>query len=221
MPFVNVQHLHLWSFRISFSYFYWFYHAKIIPTPFGGHGKKPFLIWASCLFLLKESYTPSGPSRDAEHLETTPPTLCNQVMQKAPPNMPNQTTSHIYKLLKRQPSTSSRISSRTPTCKQVSGNAVQQPSGRLINDITTAFQRKGKFDAGFIDLTDAHDTVWYRGLYLKLLKTLADVSLEKFIILLIQGRSFHIQWDLQQKGSVLAPVFFSIYTADMPHGDSS
>ena len=88
--------------------------------------------------------------------------------------MPNQTTSHIYKLLKRQPSTSSRISSRTPTCKQVSGNAVQQPSGRLINDITTAFQRKGKFGAGFIDLTDAHDTVWYRGLYLKLLKTLAD-----------------------------------------------
>ena len=140
---------------------------------------------------------------------------------KSPPNMPNQTTSHIYKLLKRQPSTSSRISSRTPTCKQISGNAVQQPSGRLINDITTAFQRKGKFGAGLIDLTDAHDTVWYRGLYLKLLKTLADVSLEKFIILLIQGRSFHIQWDLQQKGSVLAPVLFNIYTAEMPHGDSS
>ena len=140
---------------------------------------------------------------------------------KSPPNMPNQTTSHIYKLLKRQPSTSSRISSRTPTCKQVSGNAVQQPSGRLINDITTAFQRKGKFGAGFIDLTDDHDTVWYRGLYLKLLKTVADVSLEKFIVLLIQGRSFHIQWDLQQKGSVLAPVLFNIYTADVPHGDSS
>ena len=141
-------------------------------------------------------------------------------MQKAPQTC--QTRQRLtYKLLNRQPSTSSRISSRTPTCKQVSGNAVQQPSGRLINHITSAFQRKGKFGAGFIDLTDAHDTVWYRGLYLKLLKTLADVSLEKFIIVLIQGRSFHIQWDLQQKGSVLAPVLFNIYTADMPHGDSS
>ena len=104
---------------------------------------------------------------------------------------------------------------------------------RLVHDIECAFQRKEKFGSVFIDLTAAYDTVWHRGLYRKLLKTLPDVKLVKFIMLLIQDRTFVLETSNGQRskrrrlrnglpqGSVLAPTLFNIYTADMPVGECS
>ena len=60
----------------------------------------------------------------------------------------------------------------------------------LVNDIEAAFQRKEKFGVVYIDLTAAYDTVWH--LYLKLLQTIPDMKLVKFIMLMLQNRSFYV-----------------------------
>lgn len=56
----------------------------------------------------------------------------------------------------------------------------------LINNTEAAFQRNEKFGTVFIDLTAAYDTVWHKSLYLKLLKTLHNLKLIKFLMVIIQ-----------------------------------
>ena len=80
----------------------------------------------------------------------------------------------------------------------------------------------------FIDLTAAYDIAWHRGLTCKLLGLLPDKHMVRMIMELVRNRSFTLitgdstQSRLRrlrngiQQGSILATLFFNIYTYDLP-----
>ena len=95
-------------------------------------------------------------------------------------------------------------------------------------DIEDTFQSGVKAGVVFLDLAAAYDTVWLRGLYLKLLQTLPDRHLVDFILEMLTNRSFTLHTSDGQhsrlrrlrngvlQGSVLAPMLFNIYVHDLP-----
>ena len=97
----------------------------------------------------------------------------------------------------------------------------------LTQDIEDSFQNKLKTGAIFVDLTAAYDTIWHRGLALKLHQCIPSKHLIKMILELICNRSFTLRLGDKKsrlrrlrnglpQGSVLAPILFNIYTADLP-----
>ena len=78
-----------------------------------------------------------------------------------------------------------------------------------------------------MDLTAAFDTVWHQGLALKLLQTISDRHLVRFIVDFVSNRSFILRTSDGQcsrlrrlkngvsQGSTLAPMLFNIYISDI------
>ena len=91
-----------------------------------------------------------------------------------------------------------------------------------------AFEKGHKAGVILVDLTAAYDTVWHQGLTLKLLHTIPDRHLVRFICTIISNRSFTLKTSDGQvsrlrrlkngvpQGSVLAPTLFNIYLSDLP-----
>lgn len=97
----------------------------------------------------------------------------------------------------------------------------------LTTSIESGFQKQLKTGAAFIHLSSAYDAVWCKGLLLKLSKIIQYHKTLRLINTLTSNRKFPIYLGDKTsrtrtlnnglpQGSVLAPAFFNIYTADMP-----
>ncbi|VVC41950.1 Reverse transcriptase domain [Cinara cedri] len=96
----------------------------------------------------------------------------------------------------------------------------------MVTHVENGFQERKKSGAIFLNLTCAYDTVWKRGLLLKLANILNCKMTLRLIGSMLPDRKFrvhlngnvskykYLQNDLTQ-GSVLSPIFFNAYTADL------
>ena len=95
-------------------------------------------------------------------------------------------------------------------------------------NVEDSFQAGEKVGTVFLDLTALYDTVWLRGLYMKLLETILDKHIVEFIMEMLSICSFQLHTSSSQcsrlrhikncvpQSSVLEPLLFNIYIYDLP-----
>jgi len=108
------------------------------------------------------------------------------------------------------------------------GRSTVQQVVKLTSDIEDSCEGRRKAGLVLVELTAAYDTVWHQGLALKLLQTISDRHLVRFIVDIISNRSFILRTSDGQcsrfrrlKNGVsqrltLAPMPFNIYISDLP-----
>ena len=108
------------------------------------------------------------------------------------------------------------------------GRSTTDQDTLLTDDIEAGFEHNQKVGVALVDLTAAYDTVWLRGLHLKILRMLHDRHMVSFVMELLTNRSFTLRTSDGQvsrlrrihngvlQGSTLAPTLFNIYISDIP-----
>jgi len=101
---------------------------------------------------------------------------------------------------------------------------------RIVDNIASTLENKHYCNALFLDVAEAFDRVWHKGLLYKIRFLLAPLflTIESFLL----SRSFqarcedelsatqHINAEVPQ-GSILAPTLYNLFTSDIPHSNNS